>query len=254
VYYWKFVSGTTKRGGKLGPVAVLTRLGWVLSEHWLNTSCSINLNATHVLRIDAEPAVSSTTDYLKKQLEKLWDLETLGIRDNEFTNESKLMEEINFNGEHYEVKLPFREEHPLLPDNHTGSVKRLSSLMFRLKTNPNLLQEYDKIIREQIKSGVVEAANDVLVPVGNVHYLPHREVVREDKNTTKIRVVYDASAKGPGTSLNDCLHTGPSLNTLILDILIRSRVYKMAMVADIEKAFLNIAISPEQRLFTFLLG
>jgi hypothetical protein len=126
--------------------------------------------------------------------------------------------------------------------------------MFRLKTNPNLLQEYDKIIREQIKSGVVEAANDVLVPVGNVHYLPHREVVREDKNTTKIRVVYDASAKGPGTSLNDCLHTGPSLNTLILDILIRSRVYKMAMVADIEKAFLNIAISPEQRLFTFLLG
>ena len=119
--------------------------------------------------------------------------------------------------------------------------------MFRLKTNPNLLQEYDKIIRDQIKSGVVEAGNDVLVPVGNVHYLPHREVVREDKNTTKIRVVYDASAKGPRTSLNDCLHTGPSLNILILDILIRFRVYKIAMVADIEKAFLNIAISPEHR-------
>jgi hypothetical protein len=131
-YYWKFVSGTTKRGGRLGPVAVLTRLGWVLSGPVVqkNTSCSINLNATHILRIDAEPAVFSTTDYQKKQLEKLWDLETLGIRDNEFTNESKFMEEINFNGEHYEVKLPFREEHPLLLDNHTGSVKRLSSLMF----------------------------------------------------------------------------------------------------------------------------
>ena len=105
------------------------------------------------------------------------------------------MEEITFNGKHYEVKLPFREEHPSLPDNHTGSVKRLSSLISQLKTNPNLLQEYDNIIQDQIESGVVEPANDVLVPVGNVHYLPHREVVREDKNTTKVRVVYDASAK-----------------------------------------------------------
>ena len=251
-YYWKFVTGTTKRSGKPGPVAVLTRLGWVLSgpviqEKQGHPSCSTNLNATHVLRVDTEPIVSNTTDLLHNQLEKLWDLETLGIRDHELTTEPKFIEEINFNGKHYEVKLPFREEHPLLPDNHTGSVKRLSSLISRLKTNPKLLLEYDNIIQEQIKSGVVEPANDVLVPVGNVHYLPHREVVREDKNTTKVRVVYDASAKGHGTSLNDCLHTGPSLNTLIFDILIRFRVYKVAMIADIEKAFLNIAISPEHR-------
>ena len=251
-YYWKFVTGTTKRSGKPGPVAVLTRLGWVLSgpviqENQGCPSCSTNLNATHVLRVDTKPIASNTTDRLHKQLEKLWDLETLGIRDHELTTEPKFIEEINFNGKHYEVKLPFQEEHPLLPDNHTGSVKRLSSLISRLKTNPKLLLEYDNIIQEQIKSGVVEPANDVLVPVGNVHYLPHREVVREDKNTTKVRVVYDASAKGPGTSLNDCLHTGPSLNTLIFDILIRFRVYKVAMIADIEKAFLNIAISPEHR-------
>ena len=126
-------------------------------------------------------------------------------------------------------------------------MRRLSSLISRLKTNTNLLQEYDNIIEDQIRSGVVEPANDVLAPVGNIHYLPHREVVREDKNTAKVRVVYDASAKGPGTSLNDCLHTGPSLNTLIFDILIRLRVYKVAMIADIEKAFLNIAIAPEHR-------
>ena len=251
-YYWKFVTGTTKRGSKPGPVAVLTRLGWVLSGPVIQgtqkePSCSINLNTTHILRIDAEPVMSNPTDHLNNQLEKLWDLETLGIRDNEHTSKPKFMEEIKFNGKHYEVKPPFREEHPLLPDNHTGSVKRLNSLIFRLNTNPNLLQEYDNIIQDQVKSGVVESANDVHVPVGKVYYLPHREVVREDKNTTKIRVVYDASAKGPGTSLNDCLHTGQSLNTLIFDILVRFRVYKVAMIADIEKAFLNIVITPEHR-------
>jgi hypothetical protein len=224
-YYWKFITGTTKRGAKPGPVAVLTRLGWVLSgpviqENQRNPSCTTNLNATHVLRIDAEPVITNRTDSLYNQLEKLWDLETLGIRDNELTTESKFMEEINFNGKQYKIKLPFREEHPQLPDNHTGSVKRFNSLITRLKARPNLPQEYDNIIKDQIKSGVVESANDVLVPVGNVHYLPHREVIREDKNTTKVRVVYDASAKGSGTSLNDCLHTGPSLNTLIFDILV----------------------------------
>ena len=135
----------------------------------------------------------------------------------------------------------------MLPDNHTGSVKRLSSLISRLKTNPNLLQEHDNIMHDQKKSGVVEPANYVLVPVRNVHYLPHRDVVREDENTTKVRVVYDVSAKGLGTSLNDCLHTGPSLNTLIFDILIRFRVHKVAMIADVEKAFLNVAISSEHR-------
>jgi hypothetical protein len=57
--------------------------------------------------------MSNPTDHLHNQLEKLWDLETLGIRDNEHTIESKFMEEIKFDGKHYEVKLPYREEHPL---------------------------------------------------------------------------------------------------------------------------------------------
>ncbi|XP_028416184.1 uncharacterized protein LOC114539807 [Dendronephthya gigantea] len=141
-----------------------------------------------ILKSIDEAILESTKDEgINKEILEASDIETLGIRDNEPTTESKFMEDISFNGNQYEVKLPFREEHPLLPDNHVGSVKRLNSLLTRLKANPNLLQEYDNIIKDQIKSGVVEPADDVLVPVGKVHYLPHREVVREDKNTTKKR-------------------------------------------------------------------
>ncbi len=43
------------------------------------------------------------------------------------------------------------------------------------------------------------------------------------------------------------MHTGSSLNTLIFDILVRFRVYKVAMIANIEKAFLNIVIAPEHQ-------
>lgn len=71
-----------------------------------------------------------------------------------------------------------------------------------------------------------------------VHYLPHHAVVHLDKTTTKVHVVYDASAKSSGPSLNDCLHKGPRFNQLILDLL----SYRIALTADIEKAFLIISV------------
>ena len=77
-----------------------------------------------------------------------------------------------------------------------------------------------------------------------VHYLSHQTVICKDAETTKLRIVYDASAKEVknGTSLNDCLHTRPSLNPLLFEILVRSRENRVALVRDIEKGFLNIAV------------
>ena len=80
-----------------------------------------------------------------------------------------------------------------------------------------------------------------------IHYLPHHAVIRQDKKTTKVRVVYDASARTSGPSLNDCLHAGPKFNQRILEILLRFRSYPIALVADIEKAFLMISMSPKDR-------
>lgn len=82
-----------------------------------------------------------------------------------------------------------------------------------------------------------------------VHYLPHQAVIRKDAETTKLRIVYDASAKEgkKGTSLNDCLHTVPSLNPLLFEILVRFRENRVALVGDIEKAFLNIAVDVNDR-------
>ena len=96
--------------------------------------------------------------------------------------------------------------------------------------------------------GIVEevpAAEDV---IGEVHYLPHHPVIRHDKQTTKVRVVYDASSKvGSHPSLNECLHTGPPMLEHIPDILIRFRINKVAITADIEKAFLMVGVGKEDR-------
>ena len=89
-----------------------------------------------------------------------------------------------------------------LPDNFRLCEKRLTSLVNRLKADPDKLKTYDEVIREQEVEGIIEKCVD-FPPKGEVHYLPHHCVVNEAKETTKFRVVYDASSNRP--SLNDCL-------------------------------------------------
>ena len=87
-----------------------------------------------------------------------------------------------------------------------------------------------------------------------VHYLPHHAMIRQDKTTTKLRVVYDASAKTrTSPSLNDTLLVGLKFNQRILEILIRFRTYQTALVADLEKAFLMVGVEPrDQDVLRFL--
>ena len=93
-------------------------------------------------------------------------------------------------------------------------------------------------MRSQTEQGIVEPINSKPEPdVSGVHYLPHHAVIRRDKETTKLRIICDASAKSSGLSLNDCLHTGPNFDQKIFDILLWFRVYPIAFTANIEKAF-----------------
>ncbi len=250
-HYWDFVTSIEQRVNQGGPIATYTRLGWVLSAPVLvkeSRAASINLTSTHVLRVETK--LKTEDSDLQSEVKKFWELESLGIKSQEESVYSKFVEDTKFNRERYEVKLPWKEEHDVLPDNYKLSQTRLESQLRRLKQKPQVLEEYDRVIKEQLESGVIEKVEELTPkPLGKVHYLPHREVVRQDKSTTKLRVVYDASARHNGPSLNDCLYVGPSLLPLLFDILLRFRLYRIALVADIEKAFLNIGISEEEKNF-----
>ncbi|GFV13711.1 DUF1758 domain-containing protein [Trichonephila clavipes] len=80
----------------------------------------------------------------------------------------------------------------------------------------------------------------------NSYFLPHRPIVKDDSIATKIRPVFDASARATGqSSLIDLLHKGPNLIQQIPDILDRFRRYPIGHSADIEKAFLQLGITPK---------
>ena len=182
-------------------------------------------------------------------MRQFWQLESLGITANEPSVMDIFQQQICYDGNRYTVRLPWREYHDTLSDNHRLCVQRLQSILRRLRRTPELLKEYDKVIRDQISRGIVQevpVVQDDLAAV--IHYLPHHHVVRQDKTTTKVRVVYDAYARGrPHPSLNDCLYTGPPLFEQITDILLRFRSHAVAFTADIKKAFLMVGIHEADR-------
>ena len=239
-FQWQFLEGEQLRGGPHDPVAVRTTLGWVLSGplqgEKLNSSvCEVNF-------LQCEQSKN-----LDVQVNKLWDLDSLGIRPKDDVHES-LVDNIKFTGERYSVSLPWKAGHGPLPSNYANCVARLKSQVKKLKQDPEVLQKYNDMILEQLNSGIVSRVAE-LEDNRKVSYLPHSAVIREDAETTKVRVVYDASCKDKNTrtSLNDCLHVGPSLTPLIFDILLRFRQLKVALVGDIAKAFLNIEVNEDDR-------
>ena len=245
-FYWDLVTGKVRRG-ESGPAAIHTRFGWVLSgvtplPRSPNTSHSFL--TTHVLKIATSQAPKES---LEDILHSFWRLESLGIESMEKTVLEGFVQSNCFKDGRYEVRLPWKEPHPPLPDNYKLSHRRLESLLHRLKHDPAVRQEYGTIIKTQIQQGIVEEVDQSHKPLGEVHYLPHHAVIRKDKSTTKLHIVYDASAKSTGCSLNECLHKGPKFYQKNLDILLRFHTYPIALTADIEKVFLMISVSEQDR-------
>ncbi len=82
-----------------------------------------------------------------------------------------------------------------------------------------------------------------------IHYLPHQPVVRDDKATTKLRMVYDGSSHSPGEelSINNCLDKGLNLVLLVSGILIRFRLHHVALIWDVIQAFLMVGVNESDR-------
>eukprot|EP00731_Ephydatia_muelleri_P014349 Em0008g69a len=203
---------------------------------------TVNLFASHVLRVDTAPVNS-----LDERLKMFWELEALGIKEDKLSV-YEFIESIELRDDRYCVKLPRKDPYCTLPSNYDLCQKRLYGLLRRLKQDTRLLKEYDGMIRDQLTKGIVEVEGDQTHPEHKrIHYLSHHAVIREEKRTTKLHIVYDTSARSTGYSLNDCLYVGPVFDQYIMDIMLRFRLQKVALTADIEKAFLMITVAEEDK-------
>ncbi|VDH93827.1 Hypothetical predicted protein [Mytilus galloprovincialis] len=121
---------------------------------------------------------------------------------------------ITFKENKYVAKLPWKPDHPELPTNEYIARRRTQNVIDRLAKDPDMLNLYDKIIKEQEMKDFIEKVpiTEIDREHGRIHYIPHHPV-KKDSNTTPIRIVYDCSCHGNPDlpSLNDCLSSAPPI-------------------------------------------
>ena len=118
----------------------------------------------------------------------------------------------------------------------------------KLNRDPQLKDEYQKIVHQQLKDGVIERTERKSTSEW-VFYMPHKPVIKENASTTKVRMVFDASARPhpSANSVNECLHTGPPLQPLLWDMLIQARMSTHLLLANLQKAFLQFGLKEDDR-------
>lgn len=217
------------------------------------------LNPDPVEKIDEWFPYQSKISESCTDISWFWKLEHIGIMPEE--NEPTVLQQFTKNisyepySKRYEVEFPCKSNMLNdLPDNYHLCEIRLHSLLKKLNKDENkaVLKAYEEIISKQLEQNIIEEVQSNLPPNGIVHYLPHHCVINTEKETTKVRIVYDGSAKAnrKSLSLNQCLHAGPSLVNNMIDVLLQFRLYKIGIIADISKAFLQIQVRENDRDLT----
>ncbi|XP_047535757.1 uncharacterized protein LOC125070100 [Vanessa atalanta] len=236
-------------------IAQNTIFGWILSGR-------VSKNTSTKERRVINMHLQIREDDLLKQF---WELETEpnNILKKRLTKEEIKCEELyqstttrDYDGR-YVVRLPFKK---VKPDCEEGQFKELALKRFysterRLLRNKKHYDEYQKVLEEYISLNHMKAIDSHLeIEDSTAVYLPHHAVIREDKDTTKLRVVFDGSQKGVNNiSLNDSLMIGPKLQQDLRHLLMRWRCGAIAIVADIVKMYRQVRVHEEDTKYQRIL-
>lgn len=244
VYSEVLLEGVIKQSdGSL--MAQNTVFGWIISgrvRQELGESAQINLSSMHIHVED--------DDLLKK----FWEMENEpNTIQKEMTKSEKICEHlfetttVRDEEGRFVVRLPFATNDPASKYGHSKeiAIKRLKSLERKLSRDPKLREEYNKVFEEYLNLNHMRPVIEQELAIPSV-YLPHHAVVREDKETTKVRIVFNASSKGDNdVSLNDDLLVGPKLQQDLRHILMRWRNHKIGLIADIVKMYRMVCVAAE---------
>ena len=251
-----------------GPYGKRTRLGWCVigpvdpastkstALHCYNTRATIPVKDIST----GEPAnhcfaskEKDTDSYITKSLKEMYTMEfnevdsekqALSQEDEEFME--IMRSGAKKEGQQYILPLPFRNDEVTLPYNRHVVKNRLGSLKRKLSKDKERYTQYCEQMRWLI-SKYAQKADTWSDKRGRVWHIPHHGVYNAQKG--KLRIVFDASAKFEGRSLNQELLQGPDMTNLLVGVLLRFRKESVAIMADIEAMFYQVRIPESQRSF-----
>lgn len=233
------MQGDIVKGPPGSPCALKTSLGWILFGGIEQSATSIDITVMH------------HSLHLDTMLKQMWELQPSDKQ--ALTKEERQCEELyrasysRTEDGKYVVKLPLKTEIPQATQGETREIalKRMKQLETRFEKNPSLKIEYQEVMKQYKEHKYIEE-----VPKDEINkpaiYLPQQLVERRDKETTKVRVVFDASSKGTNhVSLNDDLMVGPQLQDDLRSLIMRWRLRKICFLADIQKMYLQILVTKQ---------
>ncbi|XP_076246260.1 uncharacterized protein LOC143186468 [Calliopsis andreniformis] len=147
----------------------------------------------------------------------------------------------------YVVAIPFNEQLGKLGESFSQAERRFLNLEAKFRRNPDLKTQYVEFMREyEALDHMSLISNMHSIETNSVYYLPHHAVFKESSTTTKVRIVFDGSAKtSSGISLNDTQLVGPTVQSDLISILIRFRKHRIVISADIEKMYRQVRVRKE---------
>lgn len=145
----------------------------------------------------------------------------------------------------YEVRLPLKQSTNVLGDSSKAALRIFKSLETRLNRTPELKRKYVEFMQDYEDKGHMVTSSSLTLPPEKPHYfLPHHEVLRDDK----IRVVFNGSAvTTTGLSLNSILLPGEKLQNDIPDIIMGFRRHPVVFTCDIQQMFRNIWVHSDDQ-------
>ena len=201
-----------------GPYAVKTRLGWLingpLSSGLHNDERGrqyVSSNRISVVRLEELLVRQYKQDFPERACEEQAELSFEDKRFLKIADESAIKKD-----GHYEMKLPFRDESLVMPNNKRVAELRAMTLRRKLLKNEAFHSDYTRFMKAMFDKGHAEKVPDDELSRcdGRVWYIPHHGVYHKKK--IKIRVVFVCTASFQGTSLNLQLLQGPDLTNTLL--------------------------------------
>ncbi|KAJ8032343.1 hypothetical protein HOLleu_25850 [Holothuria leucospilota] len=245
-------SGEMRQSGNL--MARHSLLGWVVSG-----SCQGQLtNQKSVLHVKVSEPINMTD---------FWSTESMGVQSQncqcEPTKVSKLEQEegkiISESCKKVEKQwlapYPWCKDPHLLPDNKVQVERTLETTEKRLLKNQVYAEAYNNQIREMVDMKFAKrlSKEEQENYSGPVHDISHHAVLKPEKKSTPVRIVFNASASFQGHCLNDYWMKGPDLLNNLLEVLLRFRQYEMAACGDISKMNHRVLIPEiDQHVHRFL--
>ena len=190
-------------------------------------------------------------DPLEQALIKFWEEDNTGIlpaRDIAMSRDDKralkiLEKQTIFDGEKYITPMLWDDPACTFPDNSSMAKKRYDLLCRRLRADDKLYEDYKAKMHHYFEKGFARkmSKKEAQRKTSKTWILPTHPVFHP-KKPNKLRVVNDAAAKFQGTSLNTNLITGPDLLNSLVGIILRFRIGKIAVTADLEEFFHQVRV------------